>query len=531
MAYAAAGQKWLCGADGTGLLWLDPEFGERVRTIAPGYMAFEDATRGLESTFRAGGRRFDAPIAREAVAFSLGAYQTLAAAGFDELIERAADLADTFAAALRGRRLHGRAARAQHAGGLRVPGARGRARAARGPRRGRPQPARLPVPARVGRGLERRVRPRAAAGGAVNAVCVYCGSSFGSDPVYLEATKDLARTLAGRGIRVVYGGASVGLMGALADATLEAGGEVVGVIPQQLVDREIAHTGLTELHVVQTMHQRKALMAELSDAFVALPGGIGTLEELIEIFTWEQLGLHSKPLAVLNTVGYYDGLTAFLDHTVEQGFHQPQQRAKLRRRRRRRGPAGPVGMSWWRGGAIYQVYPRSFQDSDGDGTGDLEGVRQRLPYLKWLGVDGVWLSPFYRSPMADFGYDVSDHRDVDPIFGTLEDFDALAADARALGLKLILDYVPNHTSIEHPWFRERPDFYLWADEVPNNWVSATSAGPRGSRMTGASTTTRTSASSPTSTGATPRCGRRCSTSCASGARAAPTASGSTPCAS
>ena len=128
-------------------------------------------------------------------------------------------------------------------------------------------------------------------------------------------------------------------------------------------------------------------------------------------------------------------------------------------------------MSWWRGGAIYQVYPRSFQDSDGDGTGDLEGVRQRLPYLKWLGVDGVWLSPFYRSPMADFGYDISDHRDVDPIFGTLEDFDALAADARALGLKLILDYVPNHTSIEHPWFRERPDFYLWADEVPNNWVS------------------------------------------------------------
>ena len=119
---------------------------------------------------------------------------------------------------------------------------------------------------------------------------MYCGSSFGSDPVYLDATSELARTFAGRGIRVVYGGASVGLMGALADATLAAGGEVVGVIPQQLVDREIAHHGLTELHVVQTMHQRKALMAELSDAFVALPGGIGTLEELIEVFTWEQLG-------------------------------------------------------------------------------------------------------------------------------------------------------------------------------------------------------------------------------------------------
>jgi uncharacterized protein (TIGR00730 family) len=163
----------------------------------------------------------------------------------------------------------------------------------------------------------------------VKSVCVYCGSSFGSDPVYLEATQELARAFAGHGLRVVYGGASVGLMGALADATLEAGGEVVGVIPQQLVDREIAHQGLTELHIVQTMHQRKALMAELSDAFVALPGGIGTLEELIEIFTWDQLGLQHKPIAVLNTVGYYDGLAAFLDHAVEQGFHQPAQRAKL----------------------------------------------------------------------------------------------------------------------------------------------------------------------------------------------------------
>jgi uncharacterized protein (TIGR00730 family) len=163
----------------------------------------------------------------------------------------------------------------------------------------------------------------------VKAICVYCGSSFGSDRVYLEAAQDLAQTLVARGIRVVYGGASVGLMGALADATLEAGGEVVGVIPQQLVDREIAHRGLTELRVVQTMHQRKALMAELSDAFVALPGGIGTLEELIEIFTWEQLGIHSKPLGVINTAGYYDGLAGFLDHAVEQGFQHPAQRAKL----------------------------------------------------------------------------------------------------------------------------------------------------------------------------------------------------------
>jgi uncharacterized protein (TIGR00730 family) len=163
----------------------------------------------------------------------------------------------------------------------------------------------------------------------LRAVCVYCGSSFGADPLYLEATRSLAQTLVANGIRVVYGGASVGLMGALADATLEAGGEVVGVIPQQLVDREVAHAGLTDLHVVSTMHERKALMAELSDAFVALPGGIGTLEELIEVFTWSQLGLHRKPLGVLNVNGYYDGLGAFLDHAVEQGFQPAQQRAKL----------------------------------------------------------------------------------------------------------------------------------------------------------------------------------------------------------
>jgi uncharacterized protein (TIGR00730 family) len=163
----------------------------------------------------------------------------------------------------------------------------------------------------------------------VKAVCVYCGSSFGTDPAYLEATQTLARTFAKQGLRVVYGGAAVGLMGALADAALEAGGDVVGVIPRQLVDREIAHKGLTELHVVSTMHERKALMAELSDAFVALPGGIGTLEELIEVFTWSQLGLHSKPLGVLNVNGYYDGLGAFLDHAVEQGFQAAQQRAKL----------------------------------------------------------------------------------------------------------------------------------------------------------------------------------------------------------
>jgi alpha-glucosidase len=130
---------------------------------------------------------------------------------------------------------------------------------------------------------------------------------------------------------------------------------------------------------------------------------------------------------------------------------------------------------WLQRGAIYQVYPRSFQDADGDGIGDLAGVRARLPYVQALGAEAVWLSPFYRSPMADFGYDVSDHCDVDPRFGTLADFDALAEEARRLGLRLILDYVPNHTSIEHPWFRAHPDRYLWHDGTPDtpptNWVS------------------------------------------------------------
>jgi uncharacterized protein (TIGR00730 family) len=163
----------------------------------------------------------------------------------------------------------------------------------------------------------------------VRAVCVYCGSSLGADPAYSEAAQALASGLARRGITVVYGGAQVGLMGALANAALAAGGEVVGVIPQQLVDREIAHRGLTELHVVATMHERKALMAELSDAFVALPGGIGTLEELIEMYTWAQLGLHAKPLAVLNTLGYYEPLAAFLEQAVDPGFLPGERRAAL----------------------------------------------------------------------------------------------------------------------------------------------------------------------------------------------------------
>jgi uncharacterized protein (TIGR00730 family) len=140
---------------------------------------------------------------------------------------------------------------------------------------------------------------------------------------------DLARLLAREGIGLVYGGAHVGLMGLLADTVLAEGGEAVGVIPRGLVDREIGHTGLTDLHVVGSMHERKALMAELSDAFVALPGGLGTLEELFEIYTWAQLGLHQKPCALLNVEGYYTGLAAFLDHAVDERFLRAEHRATL----------------------------------------------------------------------------------------------------------------------------------------------------------------------------------------------------------
>jgi uncharacterized protein (TIGR00730 family) len=160
-------------------------------------------------------------------------------------------------------------------------------------------------------------------------VCVYAGSNPGTNPAYAEAAAERARLLASRNIGVVYGGGKVGLMGILADTALAAGGEVIGVIPQDLVDREVGHDGLTELHVVGSMHERKALMAELSDAFVALPGGAGTLEELIEVYTWSQLGLHAKPMGVLNVEGYYDGLAALLDHAMDEGFLRPQHRAAL----------------------------------------------------------------------------------------------------------------------------------------------------------------------------------------------------------
>jgi len=161
----------------------------------------------------------------------------------------------------------------------------------------------------------------------LRSVCVFSGSSPGARPSYAEAAGALGREVAARGLRLVYGGASVGLMGAVADAALAAGGEVVGVIPQHLVDREVAHTGLTDLHVTGSMHERKALMADLADGFVALPGGLGTLEELAEILTWSQLGLQSKPCGLLDVEGFFDPLLAFLDHTVTERFVSEEHRA------------------------------------------------------------------------------------------------------------------------------------------------------------------------------------------------------------
>ena len=151
-------------------------------------------------------------------------------------------------------------------------------------------------------------------------ICVFCGSSPGSRPEYRAATEELGTELARRNLGLVYGGGNVGLMGVLADAVLKAGGEAQGVIPENLMAREIAHNGLTKLHVVRSMHERKALMADLSDAFVALPGGFGTLEEFCEVVTWTQLGLHAKPCGVLNVVGYYTPLLAMLDHAVQERF-------------------------------------------------------------------------------------------------------------------------------------------------------------------------------------------------------------------
>jgi uncharacterized protein (TIGR00730 family) len=160
-------------------------------------------------------------------------------------------------------------------------------------------------------------------------ICIYAGSNPGNDRAYADAARELATLLAERGIGIVYGGGKVGLMGVTADTALAAGGEVIGVMPQALINREIGHPGLTELRVVDSMHERKALMAKLADAFVALPGGIGTLEELIEVYTWSQLGIHDKACGVLNVGGYYDGLVAFLDDAVAAGFLREQHREVL----------------------------------------------------------------------------------------------------------------------------------------------------------------------------------------------------------
>jgi uncharacterized protein (TIGR00730 family) len=163
----------------------------------------------------------------------------------------------------------------------------------------------------------------------VRRVCVFCGSSPGARKAYADATAELARVLVAEGLGLVYGGARVGLMATLADTTLAEGGEVTGVIPRALVEKEIAHNGLSDLRVVGSMHERKAVMADLSDAFVALPGGLGTLEELLETYTWAQLGLHQKPCALLDVDGYYAGVVEFLSHAVVERFLREEHRAML----------------------------------------------------------------------------------------------------------------------------------------------------------------------------------------------------------
>jgi uncharacterized protein (TIGR00730 family) len=163
----------------------------------------------------------------------------------------------------------------------------------------------------------------------LTSVCVFCGASTGTNPVYREAAIALGRTLAERKLTLIYGGGAVGLMGIVADAALAAGGEVIGIIPESLQNAEIGHKGLTRLEVVDGMHARKARMAELSDAFIALPGGLGTLEEMFEVWTWGQLGYHAKPLGLMDVNGFYSKLTDFLDHVASEGFVREQHRGML----------------------------------------------------------------------------------------------------------------------------------------------------------------------------------------------------------
>ena len=163
----------------------------------------------------------------------------------------------------------------------------------------------------------------------VKKVCVYCGSSPGKHPQFLEAARALGREFLTRDITLVYGGASVGIMGEIADAVLAGGGDVVGVIPRSLAEKEVSHSGLTELHLVESMHERKSLMADLAEGFIALPGGLGTIEELFEVLTWSQLGFHRKPCGLLNVGAYYDHLLAFIEHAVAQQFVKPVHRDML----------------------------------------------------------------------------------------------------------------------------------------------------------------------------------------------------------
>lgn len=154
----------------------------------------------------------------------------------------------------------------------------------------------------------------------MKSICVYCGSAAGFDPVYAEVARGMARELVNQDVALVYGGGKVGLMGVIADEVMRLGGSATGIIPQTLLGLEVGHHGLTQLHVVKDMHERKAMMAQLADGFIAMPGGIGTLEELFEALTWAQLGFHDKPVGLLNIAGYYDGLLAFLQHMIQQGF-------------------------------------------------------------------------------------------------------------------------------------------------------------------------------------------------------------------
>ena len=160
-------------------------------------------------------------------------------------------------------------------------------------------------------------------------ICVYCGANAGVSPIYAEAARALGRAMVARNLSLVYGGGNVGLMGIIADEVLRVGGEVSGVIPTALVEREVGHTGLTRQFIVKDMHERKAMMASLSDGFIAMPGGMGTLEELFEMLTWSQLGIHAKPVGLLNVDGFYDGLIGFIDHARAQGFIRPHHAALM----------------------------------------------------------------------------------------------------------------------------------------------------------------------------------------------------------